>query len=42
VKYRDDPILLISYIGYLIVGIGSFLFHATLKCNLDLVSMTRC
>ena len=39
-KYRHDPILLISYIGYLTVGIGSFLFHATLKCELDLIAMT--
>jgi hypothetical protein len=39
-KYRHDPILLISYIGYLTVGIGSFLIHATLKCELDLIPTT--
>jgi hypothetical protein len=39
-KYRDDPILLISYIGYLTVGIGSFLFHATLKCKLNHIFTT--
>jgi len=38
--YRHDPILLISYIGYLTVGLGSFLFHATLKCELDLIPTT--
>jgi len=36
-KYRHDPILLISYIGYLTVGIGSFLFHATLKYSMQLL-----
>ncbi len=39
-KYRHDTILLISYIGYLTVGIGSFLFHATLKCKLALTPTT--
>jgi dihydroceramidase len=37
IKYRHDPILLTSYIGYLTVGIGSFLFHATLKCESDVI-----
>jgi hypothetical protein len=30
---EDHPsIFLISYIGYMVVGLGSILFHATLKC----------
>ena len=29
-----DRIFLISFLGYLIVGSGSFLFHATLKCKI--------
>lgn len=36
--YYNIPILLISYVGYLTVGIGSFLFHTTLKCMLELLS----
>jgi dihydroceramidase len=27
-----DKIFLISFLGYLVVGTGSLLFHATLKC----------
>jgi len=36
-KYRHEPILLVSYVGYLTVGIGSFLFHATLKYPMQLL-----
>jgi dihydroceramidase len=32
-KYGHDRIFLVSYIGYLLVGTGSFLFHTTLKCE---------
>ncbi len=41
-KHRHDPVLFTSYIGqfYLTVGIGSFLFQATLKCKLDLIPTT--
>lgn len=28
-----DTVFLVSFIGYLLVGSGSFLFHATLKCK---------
>jgi len=31
-RYGHDTVFLIAYIGYLIVGSGSFAFHATLKC----------
>lgn len=27
-----DTVFLVAYVGYLLVGSGSFLFHATLKC----------
>jgi len=36
-KYRHDPILLICYIGYITVGVGSLLFHATLKYPMQLL-----
>lgn len=28
-----DRIFEVAYYGYLVVGTGSFLFHATLKCK---------
>lgn len=28
-----DRVYLVSFIGYFIVGTGSFLFHASLKCE---------
>jgi dihydroceramidase len=28
-----DTVYLVAFLGYLLVGTGSFLFHATLKCN---------
>lgn len=31
-KEEHPSIFLISYIGYMVVGLGSILFHATLKC----------
>lgn len=30
-----DMVFLVGFIGYLLVGIGSFLFHSTLKCTYD-------
>ena len=33
IKYGHDTVFHISFIGYLLVGIGSFCFHATLKCK---------
>lgn len=29
-----DTIFLVTFVGYLLVGTGSFLFHASLKCML--------
>lgn len=31
-RYGHDRVFIISYLGYIIVGLGSMLFHATLKC----------
>ena len=31
-KYGHDTIFLVTFIGYLLVGSGSFAFHASLKC----------
>ena len=31
-KHGHDLVFLVSFVGYLLVGTGSFLFHATLKC----------
>jgi dihydroceramidase len=31
-KNGHDTVFLVAFIGYLLVGTGSFLFHATLKC----------
>ena len=39
-KYGHDTIFLVSYVGYALVGSGSFLFHATLKCTLLLLHFT--
>lgn len=32
VRYKHPTIFLIAYLGYLIVGMGSISFHASLKC----------
>jgi dihydroceramidase len=32
-KNGHDTVFLIAFFGYLIVGSGSFAFHATLKCR---------
>lgn len=32
-KQGHDQIFLISFVGYSLVGSGSFMFHATLKCT---------
>lgn len=29
-----DNVFLVAFVGYLLVGTGSFLFHATLKCKM--------
>ncbi|KAH8654658.1 ceramidase [Ilyonectria robusta] len=36
-KYKHDRIFLIAYMGYLLVGCGSFAFHATLTYPMQLV-----
>lgn len=36
-KYGHDTVFLVSFVGYLLVGTGSFLFHATLKYPMQLV-----
>lgn len=32
-KHGHDTVFLVAFFGYLLVGTGSFLFHATLKCK---------
>lgn len=34
-KYSHPPIFVVAFIGYMVVGIGSTFFHATLKCMSD-------
>lgn len=36
-KHGHDTIFVVAFFGYLLVGIGSFLFHATLKYPMQLV-----
>ncbi|RKF82560.1 Alkaline ceramidase 3 [Golovinomyces cichoracearum] len=36
-KYKHDSVFAVAFIGYLVVGIGSFAFHATLKYSMQLV-----
>jgi len=36
-KYQHDRIFVVSFIGYLLVGTGSFFFHSTLKYPMQLV-----
>lgn len=33
IQQKHPSIFLISYIGYMVVGLGSILFHTTLKCK---------
>jgi dihydroceramidase len=33
IRNGHDAVFLVSFLGYLIVGLGSFLFHSTLKCT---------
>lgn len=33
-RHGHDTVFLVAFVGYLLVGTGSFLFHATLKCRL--------
>ncbi|KAF5546758.1 YPC1-alkaline ceramidase [Fusarium napiforme] len=36
-KYKHDTVFVIAYLGYLLVGCGSFAFHATLSYPMQLV-----
>jgi hypothetical protein len=33
IRNQHDQIFIVSLLGYLVVGTGSFLFHSTLKCE---------
>ena len=32
-KHGHDTVFAVAYFGYFLVGIGSFMFHTTLKCT---------
>src|ERR1700761_1669358 len=32
-RYNHDTVFVVAFVGYLIVGTGSFFFHSTLKCK---------
>ena len=34
-KNGHDDIFLVTFVGYMLVGTGSFLFHMTLKCTFN-------
>ncbi|EPE32368.1 alkaline ceramidase [Glarea lozoyensis ATCC 20868] len=36
-KYKHDSVFLVAFLGYLLVGSGSFAFHSTLKYPMQLV-----
>jgi dihydroceramidase len=43
-QHGHDHIFLISFIGYLLIGLGSFWFHATLKCwfsDVELIELKK-
>lgn len=33
IKHGHDKVFIVTFIGYLLVGTGSFMFHASLKCT---------
>jgi dihydroceramidase len=37
--YREghDPIFFVAFMGYFVVGVGSFMFHSTLWCELSVL-----
>jgi len=37
IKYGHDRVFLLAFVGYLVVGSGSFLFHSTLKYPMQLI-----
>lgn len=34
-KYGHDTIFLVAFTSYTCIGVGSFIFHSTLKCKYD-------
>lgn len=36
-RNQHDQIFVVAFLGYLVVGTGSFLFHTTLKCKSSLL-----
>ncbi|KAL8736262.1 MAG: hypothetical protein Q9166_000417 [cf. Caloplaca sp. 2 TL-2023] len=38
-RHGHATVFLVGFVGYLLVGTGSFLFHATLKCTLSQVTI---
>lgn len=32
-RNKHDTVFFMAYLSYLLIGIGSFLFHSTLKCR---------
>lgn len=41
VRYGAANIYILSYLGYIVVGLGSMAFHATLKCLVSPLHSTR-
>lgn len=39
-KHGHDSVFSVAYAGYFAVGVGSLMFHATLKCMLDYTNIT--
>jgi len=31
-RYKHDTVFLVGFVSYLLIGLGSFCFHSTLKC----------
>ncbi|EPQ64208.1 Bgt-991 [Blumeria graminis f. sp. tritici] len=45
IKYKHDNVFAVAFSGYMLVGIGSFAFHTTLKCmnsTLKIKFLQRC
>ncbi|KAK3936302.1 alkaline ceramidase 3 [Diplogelasinospora grovesii] len=36
IKYSHDPVFILAYLGYIVVGLGSMAFHATLQYSMQL------
>lgn len=34
IKYGHDRVFLVAFLSYLVIGVGSMLFHSTLICSL--------